>query len=71
MNALVPAFQAWHSADTLLFGIGRSAMSSREKPTAAPNPMGREHFTITEKQAKQRQDGSWYMETVKTERSKL
>lgn len=46
-------------------------MSSREKPTAAPNPMGREHFTITEKQAKQRQDGSWYMETVKTERSKL
>lgn len=33
--------------------------------------LGGEHFTITEKKAKQRQDGSWYMETVKTERSRL
>jgi hypothetical protein len=33
--------------------------------------MGGEHFTITEKQAKQRQDGSWYMETVKVEKSAL
>jgi len=46
-------------------------MVSRSKPVPAPNPLGREHFTITEKHAKQRQDGSWYMETVKTERSKL
>jgi len=36
-----------------------------------PNRLGREHFTITEKQAKQRQDGSWYMETVKVEKSAL
>jgi hypothetical protein len=36
-----------------------------------PYALGSEHFTITEKQAKQRQDGSWYMETVKTERSRL
>lgn len=36
-----------------------------------PNRLGREHLTITEKQAKQRQDGSWYMETVKVEKSAL
>ncbi len=36
-----------------------------------PNRLGGEHFTITEKQAKQRQDGSWYMETVKVEKSGL
>lgn len=36
-----------------------------------PNRLGGEHFTITEKQAKQRQDGSWYMETVKVEKSAL
>lgn len=35
------------------------------------NPLGAEVFTITEKQAKQRQDGSWYMETVKVEKSAL
>jgi hypothetical protein len=35
------------------------------------NRLGGEHFTITEKQAKQRQDGSWYMETVKVEKSAL
>jgi hypothetical protein len=33
--------------------------------------MGGEHFTITEKQAKQRQDGTWYFEVVRTERSSL
>jgi hypothetical protein len=36
-----------------------------------PNRLGGEYFTITEKQAKQRQDGSWYMETVKVEKSAL
>lgn len=41
----------------------------RAKPV--PNPMGREQFTITHKTAKQCQDGSWYMETVKVERSGL
>lgn len=40
-------------------------------PLPWPNDMGREHFTITEKQAKQRQDGSWYMETVKVEKSSI
>lgn len=46
-------------------------MTSRPNPNPAPNPIGGEHFTITEKQAKQRQDGSWYMETVKVEKSAL
>jgi hypothetical protein len=46
-------------------------MTSRTPPSPAPNPLGREHFTITEKKAKQRQDGSWYMETVKVEKSAL
>jgi hypothetical protein len=36
-----------------------------------PYALGGELFTITEKQAKQRQDGSWYMETVKVEKSAL
>lgn len=36
-----------------------------------PNRLGREHFTITEKQAKQRQDGTWYFEVARKERSSL
>ena len=35
------------------------------------NPLGGEHFTITEKQAKQRHDGSWYFEVVRVEKSGL
>jgi hypothetical protein len=33
--------------------------------------MGRENFSITEKQAKQRQDGTWYFEVVRVEKSAL
>jgi hypothetical protein len=36
-----------------------------------PNRLGGEYFTITEKQAKQRQDGTWYFEVVKVEKSAL
>jgi len=46
-------------------------MNSRTPSQPAPNPMGREHFTITEKQAKQRQDGTWYFEVVRVEKSAL
>lgn len=33
--------------------------------------LGGERFTITEKQAKQRQDGTWYFEVVKVEKSAM
>jgi hypothetical protein len=46
-------------------------MDSRSIPTPAPNPLGQEHFTITEKRAIQRQDGTWYFETIKVEKTAL
>jgi len=46
-------------------------MNSRTPLQPPSNPLGREHFTITEKRAKQRQDGTWYFETVKVEKSAL
>jgi len=36
-----------------------------------PYALGGELFTITEKQARQRQDGTWYFEVVKVEKSDL
>jgi len=48
-----------------------AAMNFPKLPQIAPNVMGQEHFTITEKQAKQRQDGTWYFEVVKVEKSAL
>ncbi len=51
--------------------LGWLASRGQEMNKKQENPMGHEQFTITEKQAKQRQDGSWYMETVKVEKSAL
>lgn len=36
-----------------------------------PNKLGGERFTITERRATKRQDGTWYFETVKVEKSAL
>jgi len=33
--------------------------------------MGQERFIITERRATKRQDGTWYFETVKVEKSAL
>jgi hypothetical protein len=46
-------------------------MNSRSPPAAQPNKLGGEYFTITEKRAIQRQDGTWYFETVRVEKTAM
>jgi hypothetical protein len=40
-------------------------------PAPAKNSLGGEKFTITERRATKRQDGTWYFETVKVEKTGL
>ena len=46
-------------------------MNSRSKLIPSPNKLGGDQFTITERRATKRQDGTWYFETVKVEKSGL